>query len=81
MDIIITATGKKVKTDLVTSIPAPATLYVRVLDMPLAEIAAVFGDPAETGCLTYAGQQLCGYTVLAALIPEGEAVRVNLRRG
>lgn len=80
MDELKTASGKAYKSDLFAQVPGMGLLYVRVLGVPLAEAAAVFGSPAETITLFYNGTYISGYTKLDALIPEGEAIRIALRK-
>ena len=80
MDIVKLASGTEVQTDMVSSIPDPPMLYIRVAGKSLAEVAALFGDSAETQLIQYAGRDLTGYKY-DALINEGDAIRVNLKRG
>lgn len=79
MEHVITTSGKRVRTDMVSSIPYPQMLYIRVVDMSLSDVAALFSNPSEVQELTYGNQKLHGYT-LDALIIEGDAIRVNMRR-
>lgn len=80
MDKIKTASGKVYDSDLCAQVPGMGLLYLRVIGASLAETAAVFGDPAETARLFYNEVYFAGYTRLDALIPEGDAIRVALRK-
>lgn len=80
MDKLRTATGKIYSSDLCANVPDMGLLYVRVLGVSLAEVATVFGNPGETVTLFYNDLYISGYTKLDALIPEGDAVRIALRK-
>lgn len=80
MDEIKTASGKSYRSDLCAQVPGMGLMYIRVVGVPLAEAAGVFGNPAETVTLYYNGVYISGYTKLDALIPEGDAIRVALRK-
>lgn len=80
MDKIKTASGKLFDSDLCAQVPGIGLLYLRVLGTPLATAAMVFGEPAETEVLYYNDVYFSGYTRLDALIPEGNAVRIALRK-
>lgn len=75
-----TATGKEFDCDHLTTIPSPAFAFIRVLNTPLASVAAVFSDPSETMQLWYDNLYLAHYTKLVSLIPEGSAVKVSLEK-
>lgn len=81
MDKIRTATGKEFNSDYLAAIPSPAQAYIRILNTPLAIVAAVFGDPAETMQLWHGDHYLANYTQLVAIIPEVDAVKVVLAKG
>ncbi len=78
METIKTATGNAYPCDYLSVIPYPAQAYIRILNTPLATVATVFGDPAETAALEYGEYNLTGYTHLVAIIPEVDAVKVCL---
>lgn len=80
MDRIKTASGRIYHSDLCAQVPGMGLLYLRVLGVPLATVASVFGNPAETERIYYNDLYFSGYTRLDALIPEGDAVRIALRR-
>lgn len=80
MDKLKTASGRTYDSDLCAQVPGLGLLYLRVLGVPLATVAAVFGDSAETEQIYYNDLYFSGYTRLDALIPEGDAVRIALRR-
>ena len=79
METVTTASGIEFNTDMVSSIPFPPMLYIRVIESTLADIAAVFGNPEETKEIRYGEMFFSGYT-LDALVNEGNAIRVNLRK-
>ena len=80
MGIITTATGKKVKTDMVAPLPYPHYLYIRVLEMDKETVESVFSDQAETNVLTYEGMVFEGYTTVGYVHPEGNALKVRLEK-
>ena len=80
MDKIRTATGKEFRSDYLSTIPFPAQTFFRVLDTPLATVAAVFSDPKETVQLWYEDYYLAQYTHLVAIAPEGDAIKVILAK-
>ena len=80
MDKVKTATGKTFDSDYLAVIPAPAQAYIRVLNVPLAEVAAVFGNPTETVQLWHGDYYLAFYTRLVAIVPEPGAVKVVLAK-
>lgn len=51
---------------------------VRVLNMPMAEVARIFSDPAQTVQLRFENDYAAGFTKLLAMIDEGDAIRVVL---
>ncbi len=80
MDEIKTAAGRKFPCDYLSTIPYPAQTFFRVLDTPLATVAAVFSDPNETIQLWHGDNYLAQYTHLVAIVPEGDAVKVILAK-
>lgn len=77
---IETATGKEFKTDYFNPSATLGRLTIRLKESTMAEVAAVFSDPAETDRLTHAGRTVEGYTKLIYISPEGDAIRVALRK-
>lgn len=80
MEKIITATGKQFDCDSVATIPEMGIAYIRVLNADLPTVASVFGNPNETVQLWYEDVYISQHTKLSALIPEGNAIRVNLKK-
>lgn len=80
MEYIKTATGRELPCDSLSTIPEPFRVYIRVTGTTVAQVAAVFSDPSETARLEYGSITITGCTKLLAIIPEGEAVRVNLTK-
>ena len=80
MEIIKTATGKEFSCDSLSTIPEPFRVYIRVTGTTVPQVAAVFSDPSETARLEYGSITITGCTKLLAIIPEGDAVRVNLTK-
>lgn len=78
MSDLITATGKVFECDYFNPCPQVGQLNLRVLNTPLANVAAVFSDKRETVALTYENQYAAMYTKLVAIVPEMDAVRVVL---
>lgn len=80
MDIIKTAQGKTFNTDYFATMPYPARAYIRVLDTPIAMVAAVFSNPAETAQLWCGQYYLAQHTRLVSIMPEQDAVKVCLAK-
>lgn len=78
MENLKTATGKEFPCDYFNPCPPVGQLNLRVLSTPLATVATVFSNPAETIQLWHESQYAAGYTRLVAIVPEVEAVRVVL---
>ena len=57
---IETATGKEFKTDYFNPSSSLGRLTMRILESTMADVAAVFADPAETARLTHAGRTVEG---------------------
>lgn len=51
---------------------------VRILNMPMAEVARIFSDPAQTVQLRFENDYAAGFTKLLAMIDDGDAIRVVL---
>ena len=81
MEILKTAPGKLFQCDSLSTIPEPFRVYIHITGASIGEVAAVFSDPSETERLEYGSITMTGCTRLLAIIPEGDAVRVNLTRG
>ena len=80
MEKLKTATGKEFNSDYLATIPVPAQAYIRILNTPLATVAAVFSNPAETVQLWHGEHYLAHYTHLVAIVPEVDAVKVVLAK-
>lgn len=79
-DVIKTATGKELSCDYFAVIPNPQQAYIRIVGLPLAEVATIFSNPNETVQLWYGEHYIAHYTRLVALVPEATAVKVVLAR-
>ena len=77
---ITTATGKEFSTDYFNPSVNLGRLSLRIKNSTLVEVAEVFGDPAETVSLTHGGRTVDRYTGLIYIAPEGDAIRVTLRK-
>ena len=78
MNDVITATGKKFKTDYLVTIPKPKMLYVRLLDVSEETARAVFENPEETAELRCREMTFTGYSNLRSISDEGDALKVGL---
>lgn len=78
MEQLTTATGKTYKCDYFNPFPPAGQVNLRILSASLTEVAAVFGDPAETVQLWCGGQYLAHHTKVVAIVPEMDAIRVVL---
>lgn len=79
-DNMQTATGKAYLCDYFNPSSHTGQIQLRVVGVPLVEVATVFGDPAETVSMTYGIQKANGFTRLLAIAPEGAAIRVVLKK-
>lgn len=78
MEKLKTATGKEFDCDYFNPFPPANQVNLRVLNMSLANVVKVFGDPVETVQLWYEDQYLAHHTKVVAIVPETDAVRVVL---
>ncbi len=78
MDKLKTATGKLFDCDYLSAIPAPEQTFIRICNLPLAQVATIFSNPSETIQLWYGDNYLAHYTRLIALVPEHNAIKVVL---
>lgn len=78
MDQLKTATGKTFDCDYFNPFPPANQVNLRVLNMSLANVVKVFGDPVETVQLWYEDRYLAQHTKVVAIVPETDAVRVVL---
>lgn len=81
MDYIETATGKKLYTDYVASIPAPQYLFIRILRVTRETLEAIFGYPEETQTIKWGQYEFSGFTTLVNIADEGTAYKITLRKG
>lgn len=80
MDRLKTATGKTYDSDYLAVITNPNQAYVRVIGADIAEVAAVFSNPAETIQLWHNDTYLAQYTRLVSIVPEIGCIRVCLAK-
>lgn len=78
METVTTAKGKTFSTDMVAENPSPARLYIRIVNAPMADVAAAFFDRDEIASIQYGSRLLNHYTRLVAIVPEGNAIKVIL---
>lgn len=80
MEALTTATGKTFNCDYFNPSQATNQCNLRVLGTPLVTVATVFSNPVETAQLWCDGVYAANYTGLVAIVPEGDAIRVVLRK-
>ena len=80
MDKLKTAPGKEFDCDSFNFAPTLNRAYIRVSHLSLVTAAEVFSNPAETVQLWYGDQYLSQYTTLLSIKPEGNAIRIALRK-
>lgn len=80
MEKLKTATGKEFPCDYFNPSPVNSQVNLRVLCTPLSTIATVFSDRSETVQMSCDGIYAENYTSLVAIIIEGDAIRVVLRK-
>lgn len=81
MDNVITATGKKFKSDYLVTLPDKKMLFVRVLETTKQRVDRVFRNPKETKILKCGGKKYIGYTGCTSIFEEGDALKVVLEYG
>lgn len=80
MERLKTATGKEFDCEYFNPSPVLGRTYIRVLNTPIENVAMVFSDPKETEQLWCEGEYVAQYTKLVAIVPEGNAIRIVLRK-
>lgn len=80
MDKLETATGKTYDCDYFNLANQIGQLNIRVLNTSLIDVAMTFSDPSETSLLMFGGSYASNYVNVAAIVPEGNAIRVVLNR-
>lgn len=78
--MLTTATGKTYNCDYFNPSEATKQLNLRIIGETLIHVAGVFSNPIETVQLTCEGIYAAGFTGLVAIVPEGNAIRVVLRK-
>lgn len=80
METLKTATGKQFKCDFFNVCEPVNRLTIRISGVTIPEAANIFCNPRETEAL-WCGQYYAAlYTGLVSIMPEGEAVRVTLKK-
>ena len=80
MEKVKTATGKEFDCDYFNPFPPAGQVNIRLVNVSLTDVAAVFSNPAETVQLRFEEQYLAYHTKLVAIVPEVGAIRVVLGR-
>lgn len=80
METLKTATGKEFQCDYFVDMDYPAQAFIRILNTSIADVAAVFSNPAETIQLCYGDRYLAHYTKLAVIFVDGNAVKITLTK-
>lgn len=80
MDKLVTKSGKTFDCDYFNPFPPVNQINLRVLNSTISEVAQIFSDPTETSHMLCGGQHASNYTSLVAIVPEGTAIRVVLKR-
>ena len=75
---LITATGKKVKTDYFVAHENPDFLTINVQEMKPNDVNALFCDPEETCRIEYDGKIYINYTKFGNISGGLDYVRVTL---
>ena len=80
MDRIKTATGREFDCVYFNPSPSLGRIYIRVVNTTISNAAMVFSDPKETAQLWCEGEYVAQYTKLVSIVPEGNAIRIVLRK-
>ena len=70
------ASGRELECDYMDHSERYRQANVRIKNMPIAEIAAIFSNPAETSYFMFETDYAAGFTKLLAMIDDGDAIRV-----
>ena len=81
MDNVVTATGKKFKSDYLVTTQSPKMLFVRLLGTTVERAERVFQNPKETKTIKCGEKKYVGYTVFRSIFDEGDALKVGLEYG
>lgn len=80
MDKLKTAKGKTYDCDYFNQANPIGQLNIRVLNASIIDVAMTFSDPSETALLMFGGNCVSNYVNVAAIVPEGNAIRIVLNR-
>ena len=72
------ATGTELDCDYMGHSEKRRQTTVRILNTPMAEVARIFSDPAETAQMHFENGYAAGFTKLLAVIDDEDAIRVVL---
>ena len=72
------ATGREMDCDYMDHSEVHKQANIRIINTPIAEIAKVFSNPAETAAMWFGNGYAAGFTKLLAMIDDGDAIRVVL---
>lgn len=75
---ITLANGNQLECDYMDHSEQRRQANVRILNTPMAEVARIFSDPAQTVQLRFEKDYAAGFTKLLAMIDDGDAIRVVL---
>lgn len=78
MEVLVTATGRKIPCDYFNPNQPIPQVDIQITGLSVVDAATVFSDRAETEQLWYGDQYLAHYTRLVAIIPSGKSVRIVL---
>lgn len=78
MEKLITATKREIDCDYMTVNSLQSTVYIQVSNISLAEVATIFGNPAETVQLWFCNMYLAHFTRLESIMPGPNAIRIVL---
>ena len=80
MDKLKTATGKQYQCDYFNPCHPVNRLTIRIVGTSIVDVATVFSDSKETEVLLYGNACVEQYSSLVSIMPEGEAIRVTLKK-
>ena len=75
-----TSSGKEYPCPFFATLPQMGIIYVGVSDMSWAEASALFQNEEEMAHLTYAGQNVDGYTHLDYIMQEPYGLKAQLSK-
>ena len=80
METLKTATGKTFSCDFFNLFAPMQQLSVQIYGVSFADAATIFSNPEETKQLWFGKEYAAQFTKVVSMSPEGDSVRIMLRK-